>query len=338
MESAAGRDECARLLRAWEASHDGGALAQLRRAMFLSGGLGEEGRPDEAPAGEGRDRGAGGAGSSRPHLSVRARAWKAVLGAGRGDAAQYEELVARGEHGTWGYKIANDAFRTFKADAEFARRVPEARLVRVLNALAHASQGELRYVQGLNVLAGVLLFVMPELDAFGCLLQLARERVPAYLQPNLDGVHRGCELLRECVRRLDPQLADFMEQLPGDEARPEIWGFAPVLTLCACCPPLNEVLRVWDVLLAAGPHLGVVLYAAHVISLRDDIMHYRGEGEGEGARDGGFSVKSCLSGRDFSPINADRLLAIAVPFLLKLAGDKDFFRRLELHTQVGAEA
>jgi cell cycle arrest protein BUB2 len=326
MESAGARDKCARLVNSWEASRDSAALLQLRRSMFLCGGLGEE-----EPTGGG-DNSSGSLSSGRPHLSVRARAWKAVLGAGRGDVAQYAELVARGEHGTWGYKIANDAFRTFKADAAFALRVPEARLVRVLNAFAHACEDELRYVQGLNVLAGVLLFVMPELDAFGCLLQLARERVPAYLQPNLDGVHQGCELLRECVRRLDPQLADFMGRLPADEGRPEIWGFAPVLTLCACCPPLSEVLRVWDVLLAAGPHLGVVLYAAHVVSLRDDIMRYRGEGKS--AREGLFSVKSCLSGRDFPPIHADRLLAIAVPLLLKLAGDKDFFRRLELHTQV----
>jgi hypothetical protein len=35
------------------------------------------------------------------------------------------------------------------------------------------------------------------------------------------------------VRRLDPQLADFMGRLSADEARPEIWGFMPVLTLRA---------------------------------------------------------------------------------------------------------
>jgi hypothetical protein len=53
------------------------------------------------------------------------------------------------------------------------------------------------YVQGMNVLAAPFLYTMPsELEAFFCFAKFIEESCPLYVQPTLEGVHRG---LRVCV-------------------------------------------------------------------------------------------------------------------------------------------
>ncbi len=49
------------------------------------------------------------------------------------------------------------------------------------------------------------------------------------------------------------------------------WCLA-VLTLCACTPPLDQVLRLWDFLLAFGVHLNVLCVIAQLLLIRDDVM------------------------------------------------------------------
>lgn len=47
---------------------------------------------------------------------------------------------------------------------------------------------------------------------------------------------------------------------------------AAVLTLCACTPPLDQVLMLWDFLLAFGVHLNVLCVIAQLLLIRDDVM------------------------------------------------------------------
>lgn len=47
---------------------------------------------------------------------------------------------------------------------------------------------------------------------------------------------------------------------------------AAVLTLCACTPPLDQVLQLWDFLLAFGVHLNVLCVIAQLLLIRDDVM------------------------------------------------------------------
>ena len=48
------------------------------------------------------------------------------------------------------------------------------------------------YVQGMNVLAAPFLYTMPsELEAFSCFSKFIEESCPLYVQPTLEGVHRG---------------------------------------------------------------------------------------------------------------------------------------------------
>ena len=45
-----------------------------------------------------------------------------------------------------------------------------------------------------------------------------------------------------------------------------------VLTLCACTPPLDEVLQLWDFLLAFGVHLNVLCVIAQLLLMREAVM------------------------------------------------------------------
>ena len=45
-----------------------------------------------------------------------------------------------------------------------------------------------------------------------------------------------------------------------------------VLTLCACTPPLDQVLLLWDFLLAFGVHLNVLCVVAQLLLMRDRLM------------------------------------------------------------------
>ena len=61
------------------------------------------------------------------------------------------------------------------------------------------------YVQGMNVLAAPFLYTMPsEVEAFFCFAKFIEEACPLYVQPTLEGVHRGLKVrhLRMPVLRL----------------------------------------------------------------------------------------------------------------------------------------
>ena len=45
-----------------------------------------------------------------------------------------------------------------------------------------------------------------------------------------------------------------------------------VMTLCACTPPLDQVLQLWDFLLAFGVHLNVLCVIAQLLLMRDELM------------------------------------------------------------------
>ena len=57
------------------------------------------------------------------------------------------------------------------------------------------SQLGFTYVQGMNVLAAPFLYTMPsELEAFYCFSKFIEESCPLYVQPTLEGVHRGLKV------------------------------------------------------------------------------------------------------------------------------------------------
>ncbi|KAG8956086.1 hypothetical protein FRC03_010966 [Tulasnella sp. 419] len=209
--------------------------------------------------------------------SIRPRVWKLLLGiTGSLSSDSYLKYVAKGPCSVR-EKIRNDTFRTLATDRGFKEKVSEDMLVRLLDAFvwrSHERQDaqslDFTYVQGMNVLAAPFLYTMPsELEAFACFSKFIEFHCPLYVQPTLEGVHRGLTLLDQCLKIIDPELYGYLR---GKNLSAEIYAFPSVLTLCACTPPLDQVLQLWDFLLAFGVHLNVLCVIAQLLLIREEVM------------------------------------------------------------------
>lgn len=77
------------------------------------------------------------------------------------------------------------------------------------------------------------------------------------------------QLLDRCLRYLDPNLYNHLR---SKNLSAEIYAFPSVLTFCACTPPLDQVLQLWDFLLAFGVHLNVLAVISQMLLMREAIM------------------------------------------------------------------
>lgn len=208
--------------------------------------------------------------------TLRPRIWKILLRVNDLPTDTYLHYVARGPCQVR-EKIRNDTFRTLATDKGFKERVREDMLVRLLDAFVWRSHDRqdidnlgFTYVQGMNVLAAPFLYTMPsEVEAFFCFAKFIEESCPLYVQPTLEGVHQGLKLLDRCLQFVDPEL---FSHLRSKNLSAEIYAFPSVLTLCACTPPLDQVLQLWDFLLAFGVHLNVLCVIAQLLLMRDEVM------------------------------------------------------------------
>ncbi|ETW86337.1 hypothetical protein HETIRDRAFT_311198 [Heterobasidion irregulare TC 32-1] len=244
---------------------------------------------------------------SQVDSTLRPRIWKILLRVNELPASTFLEYVARGPCAVR-EKIRNDTFRTLATDRGFKERVREDMLVRLLDAFVwrnHDRQEthhlDFTYVQGMNVLAAPFLYTMPsELEAFFCFANFIEECCPLYVQPTLEGVHRGLKLLDRCLRIVDPELFAYLR---SKNLSAELYAFPSVLTLCACTPPLDQVLKLWDFLLAFGVHLNVLCVIAQLLLIRDEVMN---------------SSSPMRILRTFPPIEALPVIGIAVTLVRDL--------------------
>ena len=126
------------------------------------------------------------------------------------------------------------------------------------------------YVQGMNVLCAPFLYVArSEAEAFAAFHQFITKECPGYVRGTLDGVHRGVALVDKCLAIVDASLYTYLHS-KGMSA--DIYAFASVLTMCACTPPLPEVLLLWDFLFAFGSHMNILCICAQLVILRDSIL------------------------------------------------------------------
>lgn len=122
----------------------------------------------------------------------------------------------------------------------------------------------------MNVLAAPFLYAArSEVEAFVAFHSLLTRECPGYIRGAMDGVHRGLTLVDKVLAIVDPKLA---MHLTAKGLSAEIYAFPSVLTLCACTPPLPEVLRLWDFLFAYGPHLNIVCIVAQLTIMRSQIL------------------------------------------------------------------
>ncbi|MCJ1350406.1 MAG: hypothetical protein MMC33_000387 [Icmadophila ericetorum] len=203
---------------------------------------------------------------------------------------------------------------------------------------------QLTYIQGLNVLSAPLLYASrSEAQAFTLLRTLLLQHLPAYILPTMPGVHRGLALVATCLQHIDPKLAVHLQ---AQGLTPQVYAFPSVLTLCACTPPLPEVLILWDFLLAYGVHMNILMVVAQLILMRDELMGQHGNHSNHplpasssstnnylyGERDTGLgSASSNARGRSgtgstgaksltrgFPPLRAREVINMAVSFVGKV--------------------
>ena len=211
--------------------------------------------------------------------------WLALLNVPPLPTDDYLALIHRGKSPAY-EKIQDDVFRTLATDTLFKRRVKEASLTRLLNATAwtlhdvraakntttsdSTSSETSIYVQGMNVLSAPFLYTSrSESQAYALFSHFIHHEIPSYISPSLTGVHTGLDLVDRCLAILHPQLSTHLlsKGLPA-----KIYAFASVLTLCACTPPLPEVLHLWDFYFAYGPHLNILCIVAQVLMMKDALL------------------------------------------------------------------
>ncbi|KAL2813620.1 rab-GTPase-TBC domain-containing protein [Aspergillus cavernicola] len=275
-------------------------------------------------------------------------------------ADEYLSLIHRGRSPAY-TKIRNDTFRTLATDPLFKRRVTEASLIRLLNAVAwkiqdaknkskpksrpssrrremellintppsiaeeEPSADEMTprslissnssaapinpgitsetavYVQGMNVLCAPFLYAArSEVEAFALFHNFVTRECPGYIRGAMDGVHRGLNLVDRCLEIVEPKLAAYLFS-KGLQAK--LYAFPSVLTLCACTPPLPEVLHLWDFLFAYGSHLNILCIVAQLIRMRDTLLKSP-------------SPNKIL--RSFPPLDAKEIIALAVLIVRKI--------------------
>ncbi|KAH7163273.1 rab-GTPase-TBC domain-containing protein [Dactylonectria estremocensis] len=300
----------------------------------------------------------GGVKSAEDGMStLRIYVWMVLLDAPILSTDDYLALIHRGASPAYS-KIRNDTFRTLTTDPLFRRRVSEASLIRLLNAIAwrlHDSREEKRqsrpgssrasissqshtsassptarsraraltlttegsesgagasgpesgtYVQGMNVLAAPFLYAArSEAEAFVAFHSLLTRECPGYIRGAMDGVHRGLALVDKVLAIVDPKLSMY---LTAKGLSAEIYAFPSVLTLCACTPPLPEVLRLWDFLFAYGPHLNIVCIVAQLTIMRSQILQSP-------------SPNKVL--RSFPQLNADLVKSVTIGIIKKIPDD-----------------
>ncbi|KAA0148365.1 hypothetical protein FNF29_06752 [Cafeteria roenbergensis] len=265
-----------------EAPADEACSAKLRRLVLC------EGLPRWSPA-------------CAPSLGLRAEVWSLLLGAPR-PAESEAEFARLAELGPCpgAELIPTDVPRTLRTARSFAKLVPDDSLRRVLQASAHdhrelaealaqlgpgAADGRVGtganltvYAQGLNRVAGILLLVMPEAAAFGCLRALRRRLLPAtWSRPRLEGVVEACECVRMAVSALDPSLHDALDaSMSAGESWPRFWAWSRLCALHAIPTSdadLAEIVALWDGFFALGGHAPALLCVADLLPLSATIIH-----------------------------------------------------------------
>ena len=133
-----------------------------------------------------------------------------------------------------------------------------------------ASHAGVGYVQGMNVMAAPFLYAAKsEVEAFTAFDRYITQECPGYVRGSMEGVHKGLTLVDQILDIVDPKLA---AHLLSKGMKAEIYAFPSVLTLCACTPPLPEVLRLWDFLLAYGTHLNLLCIVSQLVLIRDQLL------------------------------------------------------------------
>ncbi|GMM28752.1 Bub2 protein [Martiniozyma asiatica (nom. inval.)] len=248
----------------------------------------------------------------------RAYIWSVLLRCAPIGTEWYSGMVVKGPCGS-SSKISNDIHRTFGGEDTFwgdNKEEKSSQLNRLLNVygwMVHSSHEMSPYVQGMNVIAGVSMYVSrSEPQAFALFQSLLINQLPRYATPNLVGVNDGVNLVDIILKRIDTKL---YSHLSNCMLSAKIYAFPLILTLSACTPTLDEVTRLWDFFFAYGVHLNVVAVVAQVLMIREQLLK---------------SDTPMAILRQFPKIQADTIIKLSLGIVKKL--DDDLYELVVRHT------
>jgi len=253
-------------------------------------------------------------------MTIRGLVWKALLGINCIRQTEYIRLVELRESSFFD-KICRDTYRTFKSDPLFKGRVNEYRLMRVLNSFVH--KYDRNYSQGMDILAGCLLFVMPETDALAGMDRLINECLPVYWIKDDDrlgdlaGAYAGAMLVKKILAEVDPDLADRLSK-----ADPYIYCFHAITSILGIAQPFQEVLRLWDFLFCLGLHINVVCVAAQILLKRKEIFKHKLN----------VVVQEVLGQRKWPRLAARKIIDKTMTLLPIVRQNKELWERICGHT------
>ena len=181
-------------------------------------------------------------------VAYRAKIWAECSGASALRVpGYYDDLVASGiDDPTVLSQIQMDIHRTLTDNVFFRDGPGVAKLNEVLLAYSRRNS-EVGYCQGMNLIAGSLLLIMPTAeDAFWVLTSLIENILPQhYYDPSLLASRADQQVLREYVAELLPKLWAHLVEL-GIE--PEALTFQWFLSIFTDCLSAEALFRVWDVI------------------------------------------------------------------------------------------
>eukprot|EP00930_Biecheleria_cincta_P066356 TRINITY_DN5246_c0_g1_i1.p1 TRINITY_DN5246_c0_g1~~TRINITY_DN5246_c0_g1_i1.p1 ORF type:complete len:731 (+),score=159.26 TRINITY_DN5246_c0_g1_i1:50-2242(+) len=176
-------------------------------------------------------------------------------------------------------EVKNDVDRT-RRDFEYFRRPPtQAALLALLFVYARLNPG-VRYVQGMNEVAAVILYVMSsdpecaEADAFWCFSELMAEIKDGFMQAldnSGEGVYGMVESVTALLNSYDPELARHLQKT-------ELSLFVFILRWCTLLfaqdVTLPDALRLWDSFIADPSRFQFTVHVCVAVLLlkREDLL------------------------------------------------------------------
>lgn len=177
----------------------------------------------------------------------------------------------------WFKKINLDINRTLK-NTSFSQdpsKLESLKRILYLFAYKHGY-----YIQGMNVLLAPILITC-DIEPLSYLLfeTLMLDKLSGYFNESLalDNIHKGCKLVENVLKYIDPSLYAKLNKKMKYPLQYVVMPF--VMTLSASAEPIEEVIKIWDYMMAYGCHMNVLFTVAQLVMWRDHIFKLKTEEE-----------------------------------------------------------
>ncbi|XBW36944.1 hypothetical protein QEN19_002523 [Hanseniaspora menglaensis] len=178
-------------------------------------------------------------------------------------------------HLEWYKKIDQDVSRTFINTFLSKNSEKQKQLKRILYLYAYNNDF---YIQGMNVILAPILTMTDMEPVAYFLYDRLMNKLHNYYNASLslDRIHKGCELVEKALLKIDPKLYKKFNKLSYPL---HLLVVPSVMTLSGNVEPVEEVLKMWDFIIAYGVHLNVLFIVAQLVIVRETILKISSEEE-----------------------------------------------------------